>query len=126
MSQASQVFRPITMRYKMAMQPSTTAKNQIDAWFNGTAAKNAVAKGYESQEGPSILLGQTYISAAVVRPTVQNPTAAPVQPSVLLRGTSEEDPIDVLDSDDELFVELNLTPDQKERVRRRFDRIRSA
>ena len=92
-----------------------------------------MAKGYESQEDSGILVGQTYISAAVVRSTVQNPTAtpapvvqnAPAQPPVLLRGTSEEDPIDVLDSDDELFVELNLTPDQEERVRRRFDRIRS-
>ena len=37
------------------------------------------------------------------------------QPPVLIRGTSEEDPIDVLDSDDELFIELNLTPDQEER-----------
>ena len=93
-----------------------------------------MAKGYENQENSSRLLGQTYISAAVVRPTVQNPTATPapvvqnapakppvlpvgVQSPVLLRGTSEEDPIDVLDSDDELFGELNLTPDQEERVR---------
>ena len=35
------------------------------------------------------------------------------QPPMIPRGTSEEDPIDILDSDDELFVELNLTPDQK-------------
>ena len=142
MSQASQVFLPIKMGYKMAKQSSTNAKNQIDAWFNGTAAKNAVAQRYENQEHSSRLLGQTYISTAVVRPTVQNPTATPTpvvqntpaqppvlpvgaQPSVMLRGTSEKDPIDVLDSNDELFVELNLTPDQEERVRRRFDRIRS-
>ena len=133
MYQASQVFLPMKMRYKMAKQPSMTAKNQIDAWFNSTAAKNAVTKGYESQEDSSILLGQTYISAAIVRPTVQNPTVTPTpvvqnvptQPPVLLRGTSQEDPIDVLDSVDELFVELNLTPDQEERIRRRFDRIRS-
>ena len=47
------------------------------------------------------------------------------QPPVMFRGTSEEDPVDILGSDDELFVELNLTQDQEERVRRRFNRIRS-
>ena len=47
------------------------------------------------------------------------------QPPMIPRGTSEGDPIDILDSDDELFVELNLTPDREERVRRRFIRIRS-
>ena len=142
MSQASQVFLPIKMRYKMAKQTSTNARHQIDGWFNGTAAKNAVVQGYENQEHSNRLLGQTYITAAIVRPAVQNPIATPapvvgntpaqppvlpvgVQPPVMLRGTSEKDPIDVLDSDDELFVELNLTPDQEERVRRRFDRIRS-
>ena len=141
MSQASQVL-PIQMGYKISKQTSTNARNQIDGWFNGTAAKNAVTQGYENQEHSSRLLGQTSIIAAVVRPAVQNPIATPApvvqntpaqppvlpvgaQPPVMLRGTSEEDPIDVLDSDDELFVELNLTPDQEERVRRRFDRIRS-
>ena len=74
MSQASQVFLPI----KVTKQSGTNAKNQIDGWFNGTAAKNAVAQGYENQEPFSRLLGQTYISAAVVRPTVQNPAATPV------------------------------------------------
>ena len=78
MSQTSQVFVPIKMRYKMAKQ-SSTAKNQIDAWFNDTAAKSAVAKGYENQEDSSRLLGQTYISAVIVRPTVKNPTATPAQ-----------------------------------------------
>ena len=142
MSQASQVFLPIKVKYKMAKQMSTNARNQFDGWVNGTAAKNTVAKGYENQEHSSRLLGQTYIIAAVVRPAVQNPIATlipvvqntpaqppvlPVgaQPPVMLRDTSEEDPIDVLDNDDELFVELNLTPDQEERARRRFDRIRS-
>ena len=68
---------------------------------------------------------------ATPAPVVQNAPAQPpvlpvrAQPPVLLRGTFEEDPIDVLDSDDELFVELNLTPDQEERVRRRINRIRS-
>ena len=43
----------------------------------------------------------------------------------MLLKSKQEDPTDVLDSDDELSVELNLTPDQEERVRRRFTRIRS-
>ena len=101
-------------------------------------------QGYENQEHSSRLLGQTYLIAGVIRPTVQNPIVTPapvvqntpvqpVQPPVLpagaqspviLRGTSEEDPIDILDSDDELFVELNLTPDQEERIRKRVTRIR--
>ena len=142
MSQASQVFLPIKMRYKMAKQNSTNVRNQIYGWFNGTAAKNAVTQGYENKEHSSRLLGQIYLSARVVRPAVQNATAIPTpvvqntsaqppvlpvgaHPPVMLRGTSEENPIDFLDSDDELFIELNLTPDQEERVRRRFDRIRS-
>ena len=77
MSQASQVFLPIKMRYKIANQPSTNARNQIDGWFNGTAAKNAVIQGYENQEHSSRLLGQTYLIAGVVRPAVQNPLVAP-------------------------------------------------
>ena len=123
------------MRYKMAKHTSTNARNQIDGWFNCPAAKNAETQGYENQEHSSRLLGQTYLIAGVVRPAVQNPivTPAPVvqntpvhsQPPVILRGTSEADPIDVLDRNDELFVDLNQTPDQEERVRRRFERIRS-
>ena len=133
MSQASQVFLPIKMRYKMAKQTSTNARNQIDGWFNHTAAKNAVIQGYENQERSIRLLGQTYIIAAVVRPEVQNPIATPApvaqntfvhppmlpvgaQPPVMLRGTSEEDPIDVLYSDDKLFVELNLTQIRKKEL----------
>ena len=132
MSPTSQVFLPIKMRYKMAKQSSITAMSQIDTWFNGTAAKNAVARGYENQEDSSRLLGQTYTSAAVVRPTVQNPTVAPaprvpvrIQNPRLQQNGTEASPVEILDSDDELFVELNLTPDQEERVRRRFRRIRS-
>ena len=128
----------------MAKHTSTNARNPIDGWFNGTAAKNAVIQGYEHQEHSSRLLGQTYLIAGVIRPTVQNLTVIPApevqntpvqpvqppvlaagaQPPVILSGTSEEDPIDILDSDDELFIELNLTPDQEEIVRRRFTRIR--
>ena len=63
-------------------------------------------------------------AAAPVKPYAPlQPVQPPVlpaggQPPMIPRGTSEEDPIDILDSDDELFVELNLTPDQEERVRR--------
>ena len=67
-------------------------------------------------------------AAAPVMPSAPvQPPVLPIgaQPPVLPRGISEEDPIDVLDSYDELFVELNLTPGQEERVRRRFTRIRS-
>ena len=79
-------------------------------------------QGYENQEHFSRLLGQTYIIAGLVRPAVQNPIVASapvvenipvqsVQPPVLPTGaqspgiprrTSEEDPIDILDSNNEL------------------------
>ena len=74
------------------------------------------------------------VAAAAAVQVMHNAPVQPVQPPVLPAGaqspvipwgTSEEDSIDILDSDDELFVELNLTPDQEERVRRRFTRIRS-
>ena len=57
------------------------------------------------------------VAAAAASPVMPNvPVQSPVfpvgaQPPMIPRGTSEEDPIDVLDSDDQLFVELNLTPD---------------
>ena len=44
----------------MAKQSNITTKSQIDSWFNGTAAKDAVARGYENQEDSGQLLGQTY------------------------------------------------------------------
>ena len=68
---------------------------------------------------PAPLLPTIPVQPAVVTVGIQAP--------VILRGngTSASDPIDVLDSDDELFEELNLTPVQEERVRRQFRRIRS-
>ena len=39
--------------------------------------KDAVASRYGNQEDSSQLLGQTCTLAAVVRPTMQNPTVAP-------------------------------------------------
>ena len=69
------------------------------------------------------------VAAAAAAPVLPNALVQPpvlsvgAQPPMIPRGTSEEDPIDVLDRDDELFAELNLTPDQEKRVRRRFTRI---
>ena len=132
MSQTSSVFLPIKMRYKMAKQSSITTKSQIDAWFNGTAAKDAVARDYENQEDSSQLLGQTYTLAAVVRSTMQNLTAAPaprvqvrMQASRLQGNGTEASPVEILNSDDELFEELNLTPAQEERIRSCVRRVRS-
>ena len=132
MSQTSPVFLPIKMRYKMAKQSNITTKSQIDTWFNGTAAKDAVAKGYENQEDSSQLLAQTYTLAAIVRPTMQNPTNAPVprvpvrtQTSRLQGNGTEASPVEILDSDDELVRELNLTPAKEERIRSYVRRVRN-
>ena len=79
-----------------------------------------------------VLLGQTYTLAAVVRPTMQNPTVAPAprvpvrtQTSILQGSGTETGPVEILDSDDELVEELNLTPAQEERIRRYVRRDRS-
>ena len=132
MCQTSPVFLPIKMRYKMAKQSNIITKSQIDTWLNGTAAKDAVARGYENQEDSSQLLGQTYTLAAVVRPTMQNPAVAPAprvpvrtQTSRLQGNGIKASPVEILDSDDELVEELNLTPAQEERIRSYVRRVRS-
>ena len=110
MSQTSSVFLPIKMRYKMEKQSSITTKC----------------------EDSSQLLGQNYTLAAVVRPTMQNPTVAPAprvpvrtQTSRLQGNGTEASPVEILDSDDELVEELNLTPAQEERFRSYVRRVRS-
>ena len=74
------------------------------------------------------------IQVAQVTPVVQAvqapaanpaPATAPAPRRLQGDGSSEESPVEVLDSDDELFEEINLTLDQEERVRRHFRRIRS-
>ena len=66
-------------------------------------------------------------NAPVQPPVGAQPPVLPVraQPPVMIRGTSANNPIDVLDSDDELFEEMDLTPVQEERMRRYFRRIRN-
>ena len=134
MSQQSQVYLPMKMRHKIARQPSTKAS--IDKWFSSAAAKSEVTRGYENQEHFSVLLGQTYLVAGVIRPRVQATASHPnLTPAVATDGrlpdpgtggdSTEARPLEVLDSDDELFLELDLTPEQEERIRRRFTRIRS-
>ena len=112
MSQTSQGFLPIKMRYKMAKQSNITTKSQIDTWLNDTIAKDAVARGYENQEDSSQLLGQTYTLAIVQNPTVAPAPRVPLraQASRLQRNGTEASPAEILDSDDELVEELNLTP----------------
>ena len=132
----SQVYLPMKMKYKIAGLPSTRAS--IDKWFNSAAAKSEVTRGYENQEHSSVLLGQTYLVAGVIRPRVQAPASDPDStPAAATDGPAavpdpgtggdgtEARPLEVLDSDDELFLELDLTPEQEERIRRRFTRIRS-
>ena len=93
MLQQPQVYLPVKMRYKMARLPSTRA--YIDKWLNITTAKNEVTRGYENQEHSSILLGQTYLLAGVIRPRVQTPAPAPnptpaAVPNPRLRGDGSE------------------------------------
>ena len=110
------------MRYRMARLPSTRA--YIDKWFNSTTAKNEVTRGYENQEHSSILLRQTYLLAEGIRPRVQTPAPAPnptpvAVPNPRLRGDgTEANPLEVLDSDDELVQDLGLNEVQAQRVRR--------
>ena len=117
------------LRYKMTRLPSTRAS--IDKWFNSAAANSKVTRGYENQEHSSVLLGQTYLVAGVIRSRVQasasdpNPTPAAVSDPGTGGDGTEVRPLEVLDSDDELFLELDLTPEQEGRIRRRFTRIRS-
>ena len=142
---------PAKLRHKMERRQN--AKVQLHAHFRSAELKDQIESEIDSC-GPDAglvmnMLAEAHLKVPKYKPVVPlrpepAPVAAaaaapvmpndPVQPSVLPagaqspvipKGTSEEDPIDILDSDDELFVELNLTPDQEERVRRRFTRIRS-
>ena len=144
-------YLPAKLRHKMERRQK--AKIQLQANFKSAELKDQIENEIDSC-GPDAglmmnMLAEAHPKVPKYKPVVplrpvSAPVAAaalatvmpnaPVKPPVLPvgaqspmipRGTSEEDPIDVLDSDDELFVELNLTPDQEERVRRRFTRIRS-
>ena len=144
-------YLPAKLRHKMKRRQK--AKIQLHANFKSTELKDQIENEIDSC-GPNAglmmsMLTEAHlkvpkykpvvplrpapspVAAAAAAPVMPNaPVQPPVlplgaQPPVLPRGTSEEDPIDILDSDDELFVELNLTPDQEKRVRRRFTTIRS-
>ena len=143
-------YLPVKLRHKMERRQK--AKIQLHANFKSAEWKDQIENEIDSH-GPDAGLMMNMLTeanlkvprykpvvplrpapapvAAATAPVIPNapvqPPVLPVgaQPPVLPRGTSEEDPIDVLDGDDELFVELTLTPDQEERVRRRFTKIRS-
>ena len=135
-------YLPVKLRHKMDRRQK--AKIQLEANFKSAELKDQIENEIDSCEPDAGLMMNMSaeahfkvpkykpvvplrpepapIAAATAVPVMPN---APVQPPLVPRGTSEEDPIDVLDNDDELFIELNLTPDQEERVRGRFTRIRS-
>ena len=80
MSQQTEVFMPVKLRYKMAMLHTATA--HIDTWFNNSDIGEKVRNGFEHQESAASLLGlRADPPVVMVAPRIQRvpvPTAVPV------------------------------------------------
>ena len=129
-------YWPAKLRHKMERRQK--AKIQLQANFKSAELKDQIENEIDSC-GPDAglmknMLAEAHLKVPKYKPVVPlRPEPAPVaaaaaalvmpnapvqppvlpvgaQPPMIPRGTSEEDPIDVLDSDDELFVEPDSWP----------------